>query len=168
MGCLFVLFTVSFASSLFIVAFYHFTWKGISNRKSKCTQTINAFFIFFQCLTSILFLILFPCRLCFLLLLLLFAFLGLHQVPRLGVESELQMLADTTATAIPDLSCVFDLHHRPWQCQVLNPLMEARDQIRILRDTSRVCNLLSHHGNSLDYAFLDCEGKTCFCRLFRK
>ena len=42
-------------------------------------------------------------------------FLGLcpkhMEVPRLGVESQLQLLAGTTATATPDLSCVCDLHH---------------------------------------------------------
>ena len=26
-----------------------------------------------------------------------------------------------------------------WQCQILNPLIEARDRTRILVDTSRVC-----------------------------
>ena len=44
-----------------------------------------------------------------------FVFLGLDtrhvEVPRLGVESELQLPAYTTATGTPDLSCVFDLHH---------------------------------------------------------
>ena len=33
------------------------------------------------------------------------------EVPRLGVESELQLPAYTIATATPDLSHVFDLHH---------------------------------------------------------
>ena len=33
------------------------------------------------------------------------------EVPRLGVESELQLLACTTATATPDLSSFCDLHH---------------------------------------------------------
>ena len=37
-------------------------------------------------------------------------FTGMHpcymEVPRLGVESELQLLAYTTATATPDLSCL--------------------------------------------------------------
>ena len=32
-------------------------------------------------------------------------------VPRLGVELELQLPAYTTAIAMLDLSCVFDLHH---------------------------------------------------------
>ena len=33
------------------------------------------------------------------------------EVPKLRIESELQLLAYTTATATPDLSCVWDLHH---------------------------------------------------------
>ena len=37
-----------------------------------------------------------------------------------------------------DLSCVCDLHHRSWQCWIVNPLSEARDQTRILMDTSQV------------------------------
>ena len=50
------------------------------------------------------------------------------KVPRLGVESELQLPAYTTATEIQDLSCVWDLHQSSWQRQILNPLSEARDQ----------------------------------------
>ena len=42
-------------------------------------------------------------------------FLGPHsrhmEVPRLGVESELQLLAYTTATATRDLTHIWDLHH---------------------------------------------------------
>ena len=45
----------------------------------------------------------------------LFCFLGLHlqcmEVPRLGVELELQLPAYATATATWDLSCICDLHH---------------------------------------------------------
>ena len=44
-----------------------------------------------------------------------FYFLGPHpqhmEVPRLGVESELQLPAYTTVTATQDPSCVCDLHH---------------------------------------------------------
>ena len=58
-------------------------------------------------------------------------FLGPHlrhmEVPRLGVESELQLPAYTTATATWDLSCMCDLHHSSWPCWVLIPLSEARD-----------------------------------------
>ena len=49
------------------------------------------------------------------------------EVPRLGVELELYLPAYTTATAMRDPSSVCDLHHSLWQCQVLNPLSEARD-----------------------------------------
>ena len=52
------------------------------------------------------------------------------QVPRLGVLSELQLLAYATATAMPDLSCVCDLHRSSWQCQIPNPLRKARDWTR--------------------------------------
>ena len=45
----------------------------------------------------------------------------------------------TTATAMPDLSCICDLHHSSWQHQILNPLNRARDQTSILMDTSWVC-----------------------------
>ena len=41
------------------------------------------------------------------------------EVPRLGVHSELQLLAYATATAMPDLSQVFDLHHSSQQRQIL-------------------------------------------------
>ena len=48
-----------------------------------------------------------------------FGFSGLHpwhmEVPRLGSESELKLLAYTTATATPELSHVCDLHCSSWQ-----------------------------------------------------
>ena len=50
-----------------------------------------------------------------------------YEVPRLGVKSEPQLLADTTATATPDPSCICDPHHRSWQHRILNPQNEARD-----------------------------------------
>ena len=46
-------------------------------------------------------------------------------VPRLGVESELQLPAYITAAATPGPSHVFDLHHSSWHCQIHNPLNEA-------------------------------------------
>ena len=62
----------------------------------------------------------------------LFCVLGLHtqhmEVPKLGVESELQSPAYATASAKPDPSHVCNLHHSSWQCQILNPLSEARDE----------------------------------------
>ena len=53
------------------------------------------------------------------------------EVLRLGVK--LQVPADTTAIATRDLSHVCNLHHSSRQCQILNPLSEARDQ---------TCNLM--------------------------
>ena len=63
----------------------------------------------------------------------------LHRMedPRLGVRDAAPGLR--TATAMPDLSLVSDLQHSLRQCQILNPLSEARDRTRILMDTSRVC-----------------------------
>ena len=54
------------------------------------------------------------------------------KVPRLGVESDLQLPASTTATAT----------------QVLDPLIKARDRTLVLMVASWVCNPLSHSGNS--------------------
>ena len=54
-----------------------------------------------------------------------FCFLGLRlwhmEIPRLGIVSELQLPAYTTATATWDQSRVCNLHHSLWQC----PLSEA-------------------------------------------
>ena len=76
----------------------------------------------------------------FLLFFLSFIFLGLHpwqmEVPKPGVDSELQLLA-YTATAMWDLSCICDLHHRSRQCRILNPLSEAGDGTCILMDIVR-------------------------------
>ena len=58
-------------------------------------------------------------------------FLGPHlkhlEVPRLGIESELQPVAYAIVTAIQALNCLCDLHHNTQQCWILNPLSEARD-----------------------------------------
>ena len=51
------------------------------------------------------------------------SFLGLHlwhmEIPGLGVESKLQPMAYATATAMPDLSHICNLHHSSWA--ILNP-----------------------------------------------
>ena len=49
------------------------------------------------------------------------------EILRLGVESELQLLAYTTATATQDLSGVCYLHCRSQQCWIADPLSKARD-----------------------------------------
>ena len=61
------------------------------------------------------------------------------EVPWLGVESELQLLAYTIATATWDPSYVCDVHHSSLQCWILNLLRKARDQTCILMDTSWIC-----------------------------
>ena len=47
-----------------------------------------------------------------------------------------------------DPSHTCKLHYSSWQCWILNPLSEARDQTHILTDTNQVRNLLSHNRNS--------------------
>ena len=57
----------------------------------------------------------------------------------LGVELELQLLAYTRVTAMPDPSHACDLHHSSWQPQILNPLSEAGDQTHNLMVPSWIC-----------------------------
>ena len=60
-----------------------------------------------------------------------FRFLGPHpsymEIPRLGVELELQLLAYTAAAAMRDPSHVCSLHRSSQKCQIFNPLSEASD-----------------------------------------
>ena len=60
------------------------------------------------------------------------------EVPRLAAESELQLPAYTTATAMRDPSHICNLHHRSQQHQIPNPLREARNGTRILTDISQI------------------------------
>ena len=69
------------------------------------------------------------------------------KVPRLGAELELQLQAYTTATATQDPSHVCDLHYSLQQCQILNPLSEARDETCTLKDTGRICFRCTTMGN---------------------
>ena len=61
------------------------------------------------------------------------------EVPRLGVESELQLPAYATATAMVGS----ELHLQPIPqlkaTLIPNPLSEARDRICIFMDSSRIC-----------------------------
>ena len=54
-----------------------------------------------------------------------FFFLGPHlqhiEVTRLVVESNLQLPASATATAMQDLSCVLSLHYNAWQLPIPDP-----------------------------------------------
>ena len=83
--------------------------------------------------------------------------LGLYlqhmEVSRLGVESEMQMLAYTTATATSDPRCIY-LHHSSQQCKVLNPLNKARNWTHILMDTSQAALCLATVGTPILSLFL--------------
>ena len=74
---------------------------------------------------------------------LFFCFLGPHlwhmEAPRLGVKLGYSCWPTPTATAMPDLSHIFDLHHSSLKCSILNPLSKARDWTCILMDTSWIC-----------------------------
>ena len=60
-----------------------------------------------------------------------FFFLRTHpkymEFPSLGLESELQLPAYTTATATRDLNHICNLHDSSRQCQIFNPLSVARN-----------------------------------------
>ena len=58
------------------------------------------------------------------------------EVPRLGVKSELQLPAYTTATATWNPGRICD--HSSRQLQILNPLREARDQTHNLMVPNRI------------------------------
>jgi len=100
---------------------------------AKAAATPDSFFLFFFFFLS-------------------FVFWGLHlwhmEVPRLGVELELQLLAYTTTTTPPDLRRVCNLHYSSQQHWILNhssgkywildPLSKARDRTRNLMVPSRI------------------------------
>ena len=80
-------------------------------------------------------------------------FLGPHpwhmEVPGLGVQSELQLLAYTTATATPDPSRICNLNYSSRQHRVLNPLSKTRDPTCILMNEYWSGSFpLSHDRNS--------------------
>ena len=75
-------------------------------------------------------------------------YLQYMEIPRLRVESKPQPLAYTTATASRDPGHICDLHHSSWQCRILNPLIETRDQTFVLMNTTRILNPLGHDRNS--------------------
>ena len=51
------------------------------------------------------------------------------EVPRLGVESELLLLAYTIAEATPDPSHVYNLHQSSQQNQILSPLSKGGQEL---------------------------------------
>ena len=79
----------------------------------------------------------------FCILFVLFCFLGLHpwhmEIPSLGVKVKLRLPAYTTATAMPDPSCICDPHHSSHQHHIPDPLSETRNQSRVFMDASWIC-----------------------------
>ena len=71
-----------------------------------------------------------------------YAFWGLYlrhmEVPRPGVELELQLPTYTTATATRDPNHICSLHCSSWQHWILNPPSEVRDRTCIPVGTSWV------------------------------
>ena len=59
------------------------------------------------------------------------------EIPRLGVELELQLPAYSTATAAWDRSRFSHVHHSSWQCRILNSLSKDRDWTCVLMDLVR-------------------------------
>ena len=57
------------------------------------------------------------------------------EIPGLGVESEPQQWAYTTGMAMSDPHSICDLRHSLRQCQILNPLSEARNRTCVLVET---------------------------------
>ena len=86
-----------------------------------------------------------------------FVLLGPHsrhmEVPGLGVRSELQLLAYTTAAATPNPSRICSLHHSSRQCQILNTLREARDRTCNLMVPSQIRFLFTTTGSPTLYIF---------------
>ena len=60
------------------------------------------------------------------------------EVPRLGVELEVQLPAYTTATATPYQSRICDLQHSSQERWILKTLSEAKDRTHNLTVPSRI------------------------------
>ena len=99
------------------------------------SPSISDVFLYLSCFS-------FPFSFFFFFLFVLLPFLGpllWHtEVPRLGVQSELQPPAYTRATAMQDPSCIYNLHHSSRQRQILKPLSKTRDRTRNLMVPSRI------------------------------
>uniref|UniRef100_A0A5G2QG63 Heparanase n=1 Tax=Sus scrofa TaxID=9823 RepID=A0A5G2QG63_PIG len=86
------------------------------------------------------------------------------EVPRLGAELELWLLAYTTATETADPGCICDLYHSSWQYWILNPLSKARDQTCDFMDASQIrfccATMGTPNRSSVDmlYTFANCSG----------
>ena len=67
------------------------------------------------------------------------------EFPRLGVESELQLLAYATAMAMPDSSCICSLYHTLWQYITLcNHILHFDIICNTLQSYSAFCDNILH------------------------
>ena len=114
-----------------------FFWSNI-----LCNTTVFSTFFIFTILKCVLYYLTVILICVFWFFFPFFVFLGPYlwhmEVPRLGVQLELQLLAYTTAKATQNPSHIWNLHHSSRQRHILNPLCEARDQTHILMNTSQV------------------------------
>ena len=58
-----------------------------------------------------------------------------------------------TATAMPDLSLIRDLHHSSQQRRILDPLSEARDRTRNPMVPSQICFCCTMMGTPIVFSF---------------
>ena len=75
------------------------------------------------------------------------------EVPRLGVKATAAVLRYSHSNTESKLHHM--LHHSSWQCQILNQLSKARDQTRIIMDTSWV----GYHQATMELPWGSCSNK---------
>ena len=128
--------TLSYMSSLYTLAINHLSIASFANilfLSVGCLFILNSYFLFifhFFCL--------------------LWPHLFHIEVLRRGVKLQLQLLAYTTTTIMPDLSHICNLNHSSWKFWILNSLSKARYQSCILMDTSCV----RYHWTTAETLFL--------------
>ena len=79
------------------------------------------------------------------------------ELPRLGVKLELQLLAYTTATEMPDPSCLCGIYRSSEQSWILNPLRGARTQTPVLILRTLVGFVTTEPQRELLNGVLDCK-----------
>ena len=109
------------------------------------------------------------------IIIIIICFLGPHpwhmEVPRLGVESELQLPAYTTASATSDPSHICNLLHNSRQHQIINPLSKDRDRTHDLLVPRRIRFRCATTGTPISSFLSGCFMRAddhCFSRLFQE
>ena len=65
------------------------------------------------------------------------------------------LLASTPATVTGNPSLTCDIYHSSWQCQIPDPLSEARDRTHILMYPSRICFCCTTMGTLMIHNFYE-------------